>query len=127
MAAMPGHGVDVLLGIGGSPEGVVAACAIKALGGDMQCKLWPRHDDDVKLAHERGLDLDEVITLDKLVSSDDCFFAATGVTTGYLLRGVEYTPAGATTESLVMRARSRTIRTVVGEHPTRKLEQIKVN
>ena len=126
MAAMDGHGVDVLLGIGGSPEGVVAACAVKAIGGDMQCKLWPRHDEDRKLAEERELDLNEVITLDKLVSSEDCFFAATGITTGYLLRGVEYTASGARTESLVMRARSRTIRTIVGEHHTRKLEQIHV-
>lgn len=126
MAAMAGTGVDVLMGSGGSPEGVVAACAIKALGGDMQCKLWPRHDADRKLAAERGLDLEEVITLDRLVSSDDCFFAATGVTSGYLLKGVEYTASGAKTESLVMRARSRTVRTIVAEHQTRKLEQIKV-
>lgn len=124
MAAMAGTGVDVLMGSGGSPEGVVAACAIKALGGDMQCKLWPRHDDDRKLAAERGLDLEEVITLDRLVSSDDCFFAATGVTSGYLLKGVEYTSSGAKTESLVMRARSRTVRTIVAEHQSQKLQQI---
>jgi fructose-1,6-bisphosphatase II len=127
MAAMAGTGVDVLVGIGGSPEGVVAACAIKALGGDMQCKLWPRHDDDRKLAAKRELDLEEVITLDRLVSSDDCFFAATGVTSGYLLKGVEYTAAGARTESLVMRARSRTVRTIVGEHQRQKLERIHVD
>lgn len=92
----------------------------------MQCKLWPRHDDDRKLAAERGLDLNEVITLDRLVSSDDCFFAATGVTSGYLLKGVEYTASGAKTESLVMRARSRTVRMIEGEHETRKLAQINV-
>jgi len=124
MAATAGSGVHVLMGSGGSPEGVVAACAIKALGGDMQCKLWPRHDDDRKLAEERGLDLEEVITLDRLVSSDDCFFAATGVSSGYLLKGVEYTAYGAKTESLVMRARTQTVRTVAAEHQTGKLGQL---
>ena len=124
MTGTAGTGVDVLLGIGGSPEGVTAACAMKALDGDMQCRLWPRHDDDRKLAVERGLDLTQLLTLDDLVSSDDCFFAATGITTGYLMRGVEFTSEGARTESLVMRSRSRTVRTIEAEHHSRKIEQI---
>ena len=123
MAGMDGTGVDMLLGIGGSPEGVSAACAIKALDGDMQCRLWPRHDADRDLAAERGLDLTEVLTLDDLVSGDDCVFALTGITTGYLLRGVEVTRSGAITHSLVMRSRSRTIRTIEAEHHTHKVEQ----
>ena len=124
MAAMDGTGVDMLLGIGGSPEGVSAACAIKALDGDMQCRLWPRHDADRALAAEQGLDLAQVLTLDDLVSGDDCFFALTGITTGYLLRGVEVTRSGARTHSLVMRSRSRTVRTIEAEHHTHKVEQI---
>lgn len=123
MAGMAGTGVDMLLGIGGSPEGVSAACAIKALDGDMQCRLWPRHDDDRALAAERGLDLTQVLSLDDLVNGDDCFFALTGITTGYLLRGVEVTRSGARTHSLVMRSRSRTIRTIEAEHHTHKVEQ----
>ena len=123
MAGMDGTGVDMLLGIGGSPEGVCSACAIKALDGDMQCRLWPRHDDDRALAAERGLDLSQVLSLDDLVSGDDCFFALTGITTGYLLRGVEVTRSGARTHSLVMRSRSRTIRTIEAEHHTHKVEQ----
>ncbi len=123
MAGMDGTGVDMLLGIGGSPVGVSAACAIKALDGDMQCRLWPRHDDDRALAAERGLDLSQVLSLDDLVSGDDCFFALTGITTGYLLRGVEVTRSGARTHSLVMRSRSRTIRTIEAEHHTHKVEQ----
>lgn len=123
MAGMDGAGVDVLLGIGGSPEGVSAACAMKALGGDMQCRLWPRHDEDRALAAERGLDLSRVLTLDDLVAGDDCFFALTGITTGYLLRGVEVTRSGARTHSLVMRSSTRTIRTIEAEHHTHKVEQ----
>ncbi len=123
MAGMDGTGVDMLLGIGGSPEGVSAACAIKALDGDMQCRLWPRNDDDRALAAEKGLDLAEVLTLEDLVAGDDSFFALTGITTGYLLRGVEVTRDGARTHSLVMRSRSRTIRTIEAEHHTHKVEQ----
>ncbi len=123
-AAMPGTGIDMLLGIGGSPEGVVAACAIKALEGDMQCRLWPRHDDDRKVAAERGIDLTEVLGLNDLVHSDDVFFAATGVTAGDLVKGVEYVAGGATSESLVMRSRSGTIRRISTEHHWRKLEEI---
>ncbi|MCE7928410.1 MAG: class II fructose-bisphosphatase [Dehalococcoidia bacterium] len=124
MAAMAGTGVDMLLGIGGSPEGVVSACAIKSLEGDMQGRLWPRHDDDRRLASERGIDLDRVLALDDLVSSDDVFFAASGITTGDLLKGVDYVSGGATSESLVMRGRTGTIRRIQTEHHWRKLERI---
>lgn len=124
MSAISGTGVDMLLGIGGSPEGVLAACALKALGGDIQCRLWPRHDADRKYALERGLDLTEVLTMDDLVKSDDVFFAASGVTSGELLDGVEYVAGGATSESLVMRSRSGTIRKIQTEHHWRKLQQI---
>jgi len=121
---LAGTGVDMMIGIGGSPEGVVAACAMKALEGDIQCRLWPRHDGDRKLAKERGLDLNQVLTIDDLVRSDDVFFAATGVTTGDLLKGVDYVAGGATSESLVMRSRSGTIRRIDTEHHWRKLQQI---
>ncbi len=124
MAVMHGTGVDMLLGIGGSPEGVVSACAIKSLEGDMQGRLWPRNDDDRRMAAERGIDLDRVLMLDDLVSSDDVFFAASGITTGDLLKGIEYVPGGATSESLVMRGRTGTIRRIQTEHHWRKLERI---
>jgi len=123
MAAMRGTGVDMLLGIGGSPEGVVAACALKCLGGDFQGRLWPRNDEDRRLAAEWGLDLNHVLTIDELVKSDDVFFAATGITTGELLRGVDFVPGGATSESLVMRARSGTVRRIFTEHHWRKVQQ----
>jgi fructose-1,6-bisphosphatase II len=123
-AAVAGSGVDMMLGIGGSPEGVVAACAMKCVEGDFQGKLWPRNDDDRRLAAERGLDLNKVLTVDDLVRSDDVMFAATGVTTGDLLKGVEYVAGGARSESLVMRSRSGTVRRIQTEHHWRKLLQI---
>jgi len=126
MTGLPGTGVDMLIGIGGSPEGVLAACALKAVEGDIQCRLWPRHDDDRKLAHERGLDLTQVLTIDDLVKSDDVFFAATGVTSGDLLQGIDYVSGGATSESLVMRSRSGTIRRIQTEHHWRKLQSMPV-
>lgn len=124
MTGLAGTGVDMLIGIGGSPEGVVAACALKAMEGDMQCRLWPRNDDDRKRAAELGLDLNQVLTIDDLVKGDDVFFAATGVTSGDLLKGVEYVAGGATSESLVMRSRSGTIRRILTEHHWRKLQEI---
>lgn len=120
MAGLDGTGIDVMIGIGGSPEGVIAACGLKALGGDIQCRLWPRHDDDRKLAAELGLDLTQVLTIDDLVNSDDVFFAATGVTSGDLLQGIEYFAGGARSESLVMRSRSGTVRRIQTEHHWRK-------
>ena len=124
MAALPGAGVDMLLGIGGSPEGVISACALKAIDGDFQCRLWPRHDADRKLAVERGLDLTRVLSIDDMVSGDDVYFAASGITSGDFLRGVEYRAGGASSESLVMRSRSGTIRRIQTEHHWRKLQQM---
>lgn len=123
-AGITGSGVDMMLGIGGSPEGVVAAAALKCIEGDFQGRLWPRHDDDRRLAQERGIDLTAVLTIDDLVRGEDVFFAATGVTGGDLLEGVEYTAGGATSESLVMRSRSGTIRRIKTEHHWRKLQGI---
>lgn len=125
--ALAGTGVDMMLGIGGSPEGVIAACALKCLDGDFQGRLWARDDGDRAYAAEMGLDLGQVLRIDDLVASDDVFFAASGVTTGELLRGVEYVAGGAVSESLVMRSRSGTIRRIQTEHHWRKLQEISGN
>jgi fructose-1,6-bisphosphatase II len=122
--ARPNLGVDLLYGIGGTPEGVTAACAIKCLGGEIQGKLWPRNDDERRRAIDAGYDLDRVLGTNDLVSGEDVFFATTGVTDGYLLDGVRTTHDGAITESLVMRSRSGTIRTIRSEHRWSKLERI---
>jgi fructose-1,6-bisphosphatase II len=119
--AWPGSGSDILFGIGGTPEGVTAACAMKCLGGEIYGRLWPRNDDEKRAALDAGYDLDQVLTIDDLVRSDDVFFAATGVTNGDFLKGVRYQPDGATTESLVMRSKSGTIRTVEARHQWSKL------
>lgn len=124
MTCVPGSGTDVLMGIGGSPEAVITACAIKCLGGEMQCKLWPRDEDERAKAVELNLDLDRVFSADDLVSGNDLFFAATGVTDGEWLRGVKYTGTGIKTTSIVMRSRSGTVRTVEATHQLRKLEQL---
>jgi fructose-1,6-bisphosphatase II len=121
MAATPGTGVDVAMGIGGSPEAVVAACALKCLGGDMQCKLWPRNDEERTVVAEKGIDVSKVFGLGDLVASDNVFFAATGITDGELLRGVHYSGGGATTESLVMRSRTGTVRRISATHVLAKL------
>jgi len=123
-AAMEGTGVDMMVGIGGSTEGVVAACALKCIGGDFQGRLWARDDAQIAFAQEHDLSLTAILTIDELVTSDDVFFAATGVTTGDLLRGVEYVPSGARSESLVMRSRSGTIRRIQTDHHWRKLQEI---
>ncbi len=125
MAAMPGTGLDVMLGIGGSPEAVVAAAALKCIGGDMQCKLWPRNDHEWAVVREQGIDVQKVLTLHDLVASDNVFFAATGITDGELLRGVHYTGAGATTQSVVMRSRTGTVRTIDATHGLAKLRGYK--
>jgi len=125
MAAMPGTGLDVMLGIGGSPEAVVAAAALKCIGGDMQCKLWPRNDHEWTVVREKGIDVQKVLTLHDLVASDNVFFAATGITDGELLRGVHYTGAGATTQSVVMRSRTGTVRTIDATHGLAKLRGYK--
>jgi fructose-1,6-bisphosphatase II len=121
MAARDGTGVDLLLGIGGTPEGIIAACAIKCLGGTIQGRLAPRDDAERQRALDAGHDLKQVLTTDDLVASEDAFFAATGITDGELLAGVRYRAGGATTHSLVMRARSGTIRTITSEHALWKL------
>ncbi|WP_285492007.1 class II fructose-bisphosphatase [Actinomadura sp. NBRC 104425] len=121
MAAREGTGVDLLLGIGGTPEGIIAACAIKALGGVLQGRLWPRNDEEREKALAAGHDLDRVLTTDDLVTSDDVFFAATGITDGELVDGVRYRKGTAVTHSLVMRSRSGTIRSITSEHKLSKL------
>ncbi|MFW6075385.1 MAG: class II fructose-bisphosphatase [Chloroflexota bacterium] len=123
MAAMPGTGVNLLLGIGGSPEAVITACALKALGGNMQCRLWPRNDEEQRHMEEGELTMNTVYGLDELVSSDNTFFAATGITDGELLRGVRYTSAGASTQSLVMRSKSGTVRFIDAQHKLSKLSE----
>ena len=121
-AARPESGVDLLMGIGGTPEGVLSASALKCVGGAMQGKLWPRDDEEREKLVDAGYDLDRVLTTDDLVGGDEVFFAATGVTTGALLRGVRYTPNGAITDSIVMRSRSGTVRRIEAFHSFEKLE-----
>jgi fructose-1,6-bisphosphatase II len=121
MAARDGTGVDLLLGIGGTPEGIIAACAIKCLGGTIQGRLAPRDDAERQRALDAGHDLSRVLTTDDLVASEDAFFAATGITDGELLAGIRYRGGGAVSHSLVMRARSGTIRTITSEHQLWKL------
>jgi fructose-1,6-bisphosphatase II len=124
MAAIENTGVDVLMGIGGSPEAVITAAALKCLGADMQAKLWPRNDSERQFALDNNLDLNQVLGIDDLVSGDNVFFAATGVTDGGLLKGVQYVAGGAKTHSLVMRSRSGTVRWVEGVHRWDKLNRI---
>lgn len=126
LAASEGTGVDLLLGIGGTPEGIIAACAIKCLGGVILGKLAPRDEEERDRAIDAGHDLDRVLTTDDLVSSDDAFFAATGITDGELLEGVRYKSGGAATHSLVMRARSGTIRNIHSEHALWKVSRYSV-
>ena len=123
-AAEEGTGVDMLMGTGGAPEAVVAACALKALGGDLQCKLYFRDEDERRSVEAAGIDPELVLTIDDLVKSDDVFFAATGITDGELLRGVRYSETGATTDSVVMRAKSGTIRYMRSVHHEDKLSRI---
>ena len=118
----PEAGVDVLIGIGGTPEGVIAAAALKCMGGEIQGRLWPRNDRERDAAIAAGYDLDRVLTKDDLVQGDNCFFAATGITDGELLRGVRYDGVGARTQSLVMRSRSGTVRLVDARHRIDKLK-----
>ena len=120
-AARPQTGVDLLYGIGGTPEGVISAAALKCVGGGIQGKLWPRTDEERQALLAAGYDLDRVLMTDDLVSSDDVFVAATGVTTGALLRGVRYVNDGAVTDSLVMRSRSGTVRRIEARHKLSKL------
>jgi fructose-1,6-bisphosphatase II len=121
MTAWPDSGVDVLMGIGGTPEGVISACALKAMGGEIQGKLYPRDEAEAGKARDLGFDLNRVLTIDDLVRSDNVFFAATGITDGELLDGVKYYGDGARTHSLVMRAKSGTVREIIARHRWDKL------
>jgi fructose-1,6-bisphosphatase II len=127
MAATPGSGVDVLRGIGGTPEGVIAACAVRALGGAMLGQLAPQKPGERVAVIAAGLDIDLVLTERDLVRSDDVFFAATGITDGVLMPGVRYTGEGATTDSIVMRGKSRTVRTIHAEHHLEKVMNLSPN
>ncbi len=123
MAARPDTGIDLMVGVGGTPEGIIAACAIKCLGGVLQGRLWPRNDEERQRALDAGHDLDQVLGVDDLVRGD-AFFVATGITDGELLRGVRYFPGGAATSSLVMRSKSGTIRRVEATHQQTKVSDI---
>lgn len=122
VAARPETGVDLLVGTGGTPEGIITACAIKAIGGVIQGRLAPTDDDERQRALDAGHDLDRVLLTDDLVVADDCFFVATGITDGELLAGVRYEAGRAFTESIVMRSRSGTIRKITSEHQLSKLK-----
>ena len=119
--AWPDSGADILFGIGGTPEGVITAAALKAMDGELQGILYPRNDEERDAALAQGYELDKVLTQDDLVASDNCFFAATGITDGELLKGVHYDANGATTQSLVMRSKSGTVRLVNARHRLDKL------
>ncbi|MGR4848400.1 class II fructose-bisphosphatase [Streptomyces sp. LARHCF252] len=121
LALREGTGVDLLLGIGGTPEGIISACAVKCLGGTIQGKLWPKDDDERQRALDAGHDLDRVLTTEDLVTGENVFFVATGITDGELLRGVRYRAETATTDSIVMRSRSGTVRRIDSEHRLSKL------
>lgn len=123
MTAWPGSGIDVLMGIGGTPEGVLAACALKCMGGDIQGKLWSRNLSEVEKGTKLGYDFDRVLHMNDLVQSDNCFFAASGITDGELLDGVKYYGKGAQTHTLVMRSKSGTVREVIATHRWEKLMQ----
>ncbi|MGH3915242.1 MAG: fructose-bisphosphatase class II, partial [Pseudonocardiaceae bacterium] len=123
LAATPDSGVDLLLGIGGTPEGVITACAVQCLGGVLQGRLNPRSDEERRRAEEAELDLDAILTVSDLVSGDDAFFVMTGITDGELLHGVRYRAHRAETDSLVMRSRSGTVRQVHSNHRLDRLER----
>ena len=123
IATATSDGADVLFGIGGTPEGVISAAALKCLGGEMQGKLWPRNASERKAATDAGLDLDRILHTDDLVRSDDVFFAATGITDGELLRGIRFTADGAISDSLVMRSKSGTVRRIEATHNIVKLSE----
>jgi fructose-1,6-bisphosphatase II len=125
LAVPEGNRVDLLWGVGGTPEGVISAAAIKCLGGELLGRLWPRNDEERQAAVDQGYDLDQVLTSNDLVKGDDVFFSATGVTDGDVLQGVRYLPGQvATTESLVMRTRSGTVRRVHARHNRAKLRDL---
>ena len=120
--AWPDSGADVLFGIGGTPEGVISAAALKCMGGVMEGRLWPRNESERKETIDKGYDLDAVLSIEDLVSGDSCFFAATGITDGELLKGVHYSGGKVHTQSLVMRSKSGTVRQIDASHIIDKLE-----
>lgn len=122
-AARPTTGVDMLVGIGGTPEGIIAAAALKCMGGEIQGRLWPKDDEERSKAVAAGHDLDRVLTTNELVTGENVFFCATGVTDGDLLRGVHYRAGGCTTQSIVMRSKSGTVRLIDGYHRLTKLRE----
>lgn len=124
MTAWPDSGVDVLIGIGGTPEGVLAACALRAMGGEIQGKLFARDEDELRRGREAGYDFEKVLTMTDLVSSEDVFFAATGITDGELLKGVRYFGDGARTDSIVVRGLTGTVRQITAVHRLDKLERL---
>ncbi|NTU56609.1 MAG: class II fructose-bisphosphatase [Anaerolineales bacterium] len=124
MTAWPDSGVDVLIGIGGTPEGVIAACALRAMGGEIQGKLYARDEDELRRGRDAGYDFDKVLTMDDLVSSEDVFFTATGITDGELLTGVRYFGDSASTDSLVVRGMTGTVRQITATHQIDKLRQL---
>jgi len=119
--ALPDTGADILFGVGGTPEGVIAAAAMKCMGGEIQGRLWPRNDEERAAAIAGGYDLDRVLLTDDLVSGDNAFFSLTGITDGEVLKGVHYDAKGASTQSLVMRSRSGTVRMITARHRLQKL------
>jgi len=124
MTAWPDSGVDVLLGVGGTPEGVIAACALRAMGDEIQGKLYARDEDELRRGREAGYDFDKILTMEDLVSSEDVFFAATGITDGELLQGVRYFGDGASTDSLVVRGLTGTVRQISATHRLDKLHRL---
>jgi fructose-1,6-bisphosphatase II len=122
--AWPDSGTDILFGVGGTPEGVIAACALKALGGAIVGRLWPRNDDERRVAIEAGFDVDQVLTIDDLAAGDDVIFAATGISDGDLVRGVRYLPDGAKSQTIVMRSKTGTIRKIDTTHKWHKVMQL---
>lgn len=123
-AAREESSVDMLIGIGGTPEGIITACAMKSMGGVIQGRLWPKDDDERQKAIDAGHDLERVLSTDDLVTGDNCFFVATGITTGELLSGVRYGSGSAKTNSLVMRSKSGTIREIISHHRLDKVARI---
>jgi fructose-1,6-bisphosphatase II len=126
MTAQPDSGVDVLIGVGGTPEGVIAACALRAMGGEIQGKLYARDEDELRRGNEAGYDFEKVLTMEDLVSSEDVFFAATGITDGELLKGVRYFGNSASTDSLVVRGMTGTVRQISATHQVDKLRRFSV-
>jgi fructose-1,6-bisphosphatase II len=124
MTALPDTGIDVLLGIGGTPEGVLAACALRAMGGEIQGKLYARDKDELQRGEKAGYDFDKILTMDDLVSSEDVFFAATGITDGELLEGIKYYGEGVRTDSLVVRGLTGTVRRIEAMHKIDKLHEL---